>query len=92
MDEGHDVVLHGRSRERASTVDDIASRSAGVIIGDLSRGDDTRRIAVQANAIGRMDAIIHNAGISSTEGRSLTPEGQATSSPSTRSRLTSARA
>ena len=34
IDEGHDVVLHARSRERASTFDDIASQSAGVVIGD----------------------------------------------------------
>ena len=78
IDEGHDVVLHARSRERASTFDDIASRSAGVIIGDLGRAVDTRSIAVQVNAIGRMDAVIHNAGISSTKGRSPTPEGHAT--------------
>ena len=57
IDEGHDVVLHARSRERASTFDDIASRSAGVVIGDLGRAVDTRSIAVQVNAIGRMDAV-----------------------------------
>ncbi len=78
INEGHDVVLHARSRERASTFDDIASRSAGVIIGDLSRAYDTRSIAEQVNAIGRMDAVIHNAGISSTKGRTPTPEGHAT--------------
>jgi NAD(P)-dependent dehydrogenase (short-subunit alcohol dehydrogenase family) len=78
IDEGHDVVLHARSRERASAFADIASRSAGVIIGDLGRAVDTRSIAVQVNAIGRMDAVIHNAGISSTKGRSPTPEGHAT--------------
>ena len=78
IDEGHDVVLHARSRERASAFADIASRSAGVIIGDLGRAVDIRSIAVQVNAIGRMDAVIHNAGISSTKGRSPTPEGHAT--------------
>ena len=78
IDEGHDVVLHARSRERASAFDDIASRSAGVIIGDLGSAVDTRSIAAQVNAIGRMDAVIHNAGISSTKGRSPTPEGHAT--------------
>ena len=78
IDEGHEVVLHARSRERASTLDDIASRSAGVIIGDLGRAVDTRRVAVQVNAIGPMDAVIHNAGISSTKGRSPTPDGHAT--------------
>jgi NAD(P)-dependent dehydrogenase (short-subunit alcohol dehydrogenase family) len=78
IDEGHQVVMHARSRERASAFADIASRSAGVIIGDLGRAGDTRSIAVQVNAIGRMDAVIHNAGISSTKGRAPTPEGHAT--------------
>jgi NAD(P)-dependent dehydrogenase (short-subunit alcohol dehydrogenase family) len=78
IDGGHEVVLHARSRERASTFDDIAPQSAGVMIGDLGRAVDIRSIAVQVNAIGRMDAVIHNAGISSTKGRSPTPEGHAT--------------
>jgi NAD(P)-dependent dehydrogenase (short-subunit alcohol dehydrogenase family) len=78
IDEGHDVVLHARSRERTSALDEIASRSAGVIIGDLGSAADTRSIAAQVNAIGRMDAVIHNAGISSTKGRAPTPEGHAT--------------
>ena len=75
---GHQVVLHARSRERASALDDLASRSAGVIVGDLASAVQTRGIAAQVNAIGRMDAVIHNAGISSTKGRSPTPEGHAT--------------
>jgi NAD(P)-dependent dehydrogenase (short-subunit alcohol dehydrogenase family) len=78
VDEGHQVVLHARSRERASAVDDLASRSDGVVIGDLSSAVETRSVADQVNAIGRMDAIIHNAGTYSTKGRSPTPEGHAT--------------
>jgi len=78
INDGHDVVLHARSRARASTLDDVATQSAGVIIGDLSRADDTRSIAAQVNALGRMDAVIHNAGILSTDGRAPTPEGYPT--------------
>ena len=37
IDEGHQVVLHARSRERASALDDLAPRSAGVVIGDLGQ-------------------------------------------------------
>ena len=62
MEEGHQVVLHARSRERAGAVTDLASRSAGVVIGDLSGAAETRSIADQVNGIGRMDAVIHNAG------------------------------
>jgi NAD(P)-dependent dehydrogenase (short-subunit alcohol dehydrogenase family) len=78
IDEGHQVVMHARSRERASSLDHLASRSAGVIIGDLESAAETRSVAQQVNAIGPMDAVIHNAGISSTKGRSPTPEGHAT--------------
>jgi hypothetical protein len=78
IDEGHAVVLHARSRERASAVDDLAPQSAGVVIGDLSSAAETRSIADQVDAIGRMDAIIHNAGTYSTRGRSPTPEGHTT--------------
>ena len=77
MEEGHQVVLHARSRERAAAVDDLASRSAGVVIGDLSSAVETRKIADQVNGIGRMDAVIHNAGIYNERSRSATPEGHA---------------
>src|SRR5436190_5885838 len=78
LDEGHHVVLHARSRGRASALDDLVPRSAGVVLGDLASAVDTRRVADQVNAIGSMDAVIHNAGISSTNGRAPTPEGHAT--------------
>lgn len=78
IDEGHEVVLHARSRQRASAVEDLASRSAGIVVGDLGSAVEIRSVAEQVNRIGRMDAVIHNAGISSTTGRSPTPEGHAT--------------
>lgn len=78
IDDGHHVVLHARSEERTSAFGDLAPRSAGVVVGDLASGVETRGIADQVNAIGRMDAVIHNAGTYSTMGRSPTPEGHAT--------------
>jgi NAD(P)-dependent dehydrogenase (short-subunit alcohol dehydrogenase family) len=75
IDEGHQVVLHARSRARASAVDDLASRAAGMVIGDFSSAAETRSVAEQVNAIGRMDAVIHNAAISTTKGRSPTSDG-----------------
>jgi NAD(P)-dependent dehydrogenase (short-subunit alcohol dehydrogenase family) len=73
--QGHEVALHARSPERAAAVDDLAARSAGVVVGDLSSAVETRSVAQQVNAIGRMDAVIHNAGAYSTSDRSPTPEG-----------------
>jgi NAD(P)-dependent dehydrogenase (short-subunit alcohol dehydrogenase family) len=78
MSSGHDVVLHARSAERASVVADLAQRGARVVVGDLSGAAGTRNVAAQVNAIGRMDAVIHNAGIYREPTRGATPEGHAT--------------
>ena len=78
MNEGHEVVVHARSRERAAALGSLASRSAGVVVGDLSSDIETHRVAEQVNAIGRMDAIVHNAGVYLTADRAATPEGHPT--------------
>jgi NAD(P)-dependent dehydrogenase (short-subunit alcohol dehydrogenase family) len=75
---GHQVVMHARSPERASALGELASRAAGVVLGDLSSAAETCAIADQVNAIGRMDAIIHNAGVYNAPDRGSTPEGHAT--------------
>jgi NAD(P)-dependent dehydrogenase (short-subunit alcohol dehydrogenase family) len=75
--QGHEIVLHARSQERAAAHADLAPYSTGVAIGDLSSAVETRKIAEQVNAIGRMDAIIHNAGIYQAPSRCPTPEGHA---------------
>jgi NAD(P)-dependent dehydrogenase (short-subunit alcohol dehydrogenase family) len=74
---GHRAVLHTRSQQRAATLADLSPRSAGIVVGDLPSAGETRSIADQVNAIGRMDAVIHDAGIYSVSNRSLTPEGHA---------------
>ena len=74
---GHQVVLHARSSERTSALEDLAPRSAGVVVGDLRSAAETRNVAEQVNAIGRVHAVIHNAGIYRTRGRDPTPEGHA---------------
>ncbi|MGO6719141.1 SDR family NAD(P)-dependent oxidoreductase [Rhizobium ruizarguesonis] len=77
MKEGHDVVLHARSRERASAIAETSAAALGLVIGDLAIATETRTIAEQVNAIGRMDAVIHNAGIYLERSRGETPEGHA---------------
>lgn len=74
---GHEVVLHARSTERAESLGGIASHALGVVTGDLSDADAVRAIADQVNAIGRMDAVIHNAGIYTAPARGSTPQGHA---------------
>ena len=75
--EGHDVVLHARSRKRAAVLSDLAADAAGVVIGDLGSAAETREVASQVNQIGRMDAVIHNAGVFLEPSRSPTAEDHA---------------
>jgi len=77
IEDGHEVVLHARSRERAVALADLGKRSLGIVFGDLSSSVDTHQVAEQVNAIGRMDAVIHNAGIYRVATRSSTAEGHA---------------
>ena len=77
MAEGHEVVLHARCANRAGAISELVPESAGLVIGDLGSALETRAIAGQVNGIGRMDAIIHNAGIYLEASRGSTPEGHA---------------
>ena len=60
---GHDVVVHVRHPDRLSAVGDLLERGARVVVGDLADVGQVRQVAEQANELGRMDAVIHNAGV-----------------------------
>ena len=77
LDGGHEVVLHARNSVRAGSVDDLARRAAGVVVGDLASAEETRGVADQVNAIGGIDAVIHNAAVYVDPRRVATPEGHA---------------
>lgn len=78
LDRGHRVVLHARTRERAAGIADLAARADGVVICDLRSAADVRGIAGQVNALGAMDAVIHNAGVYLLHDRGPTVDGRAT--------------
>ena len=65
LDQGHKVVVHARNRDRLTAVRDLLDRGAAAVVGDLSDLDETRGVADQVNRLGRMDAVIHNAGVNS---------------------------
>lgn len=44
---------------------DLLGRAAAGVVGDLSDLEQTRGVADQVNGLGRMDAVIHNAGVGS---------------------------
>ena len=75
VDHGHQVVVHVRDPDRSAAVADLARRGAAVVVGDLASGEQTRRLADQVNELGRMDAIIHNAGVYADSHRRPGPEG-----------------
>jgi NAD(P)-dependent dehydrogenase (short-subunit alcohol dehydrogenase family) len=63
LDDGHEVVVHARNRDRLTAVRDLLDRGAAAVVGDLSDLQQTRGVADQVNRLGRMDAVIHNAGV-----------------------------
>jgi NAD(P)-dependent dehydrogenase (short-subunit alcohol dehydrogenase family) len=63
LDDGHEVVVHARNRDRLTAVRDLLDRGAAAVVGDLSDLEETRGVAGQVNRLGRMDAVIHNAGV-----------------------------
>jgi NAD(P)-dependent dehydrogenase (short-subunit alcohol dehydrogenase family) len=63
IDEGHEVVLHARNQTRAQGLVARLPRAKNVVIGDLSSITQTREVAEQVNRLGRLDAVIHNAGV-----------------------------
>ncbi|PDT92304.1 daunorubicin C-13 ketoreductase [Bradyrhizobium sp. Y36] len=77
LDQGHRVVLHARAADRADALGELRLHALGVVVGDLSSAAETKHIAEQVNAIGRMDAVIHNAGVYTRPGRGATREGHA---------------
>ena len=62
-DQGHEVVLHARNSERGHYAKEKVPGAEHVISGDLSDFNETKNVAHEANALGRFDAVIHNAGV-----------------------------
>jgi NAD(P)-dependent dehydrogenase (short-subunit alcohol dehydrogenase family) len=69
--DGHQVTLHARSEARAAEIRPLLPGAGAVVIGDLSAIADMRAVAEQVNALGRHDAVIHNAGVGYREPRRI---------------------
>ncbi|HKU03449.1 MAG TPA: SDR family NAD(P)-dependent oxidoreductase [Arthrobacter sp.] len=69
--DGHEVIVHARSLQRVPAVQHLLDRGAQCIVGDLAAQAEVRQIAADANGIGPLDAVIHNAGVLS--GAALLP-------------------
>jgi NAD(P)-dependent dehydrogenase (short-subunit alcohol dehydrogenase family) len=62
-DQKHEVTLHARNDARADHAKKQLPNASHVVVGDFSTLAGMRAVATQANATGRYDAVIHNAGI-----------------------------
>ena len=53
----------------------LTARGADLVVGDLSNQQQTCELADQVNQLGRMDAVVHNAGVYADEQRFPTAKG-----------------
>ncbi len=63
VEQGHSVVLHGRSKARSEDARRELTHAEAVVTGDLATVRGARDVAEQVNRLGRFDAVVHNAGI-----------------------------
>ncbi len=61
--EGHKVVLHARNEKRGQEALDSVPGAESVVTADLASIDETKQLASKVNALGKFDAVIHNAGL-----------------------------
>lgn len=69
--QGHAVTLHARSAARGEDARRGCPGAEAVVVGDLSTLAGMNAVANSANAGGRFDAVIHNAGIGYMVGERL---------------------
>jgi NAD(P)-dependent dehydrogenase (short-subunit alcohol dehydrogenase family) len=74
IEQGHQVVLHGRNEARSRDALAAAAGAEGAVTGDLSTVAGARAVADQVNRLGHFDAVIHNAGIGYRETRRVETE------------------
>lgn len=70
---GCQVVLHARNEKRAAKV--RSAMDTPVVVGDLSSVAETEAVAQAVRSLGPIDAVVHNAGIYESGGRTETVDG-----------------
>jgi NAD(P)-dependent dehydrogenase (short-subunit alcohol dehydrogenase family) len=61
--QGHQVLLHARNEKRGQEALDKVLGADSVLTADLGNMDETKQMAAKVNALGRFEAVIHNAGV-----------------------------
>lgn len=72
---GHGVILHARNASRNDELRRDLRGHYHVVVGDIRTVDGAHSVAAQANALGAVDAVIHNAGIVGGDERRPTVDG-----------------
>ena len=74
---GYQVVLHARNEDRAAVAKAALPAAAGIAVGDLRSIEETTALARSLATFGRLDAVVHNAGIARLDApeRELTGDG-----------------
>ncbi|MBV8468064.1 MAG: SDR family NAD(P)-dependent oxidoreductase, partial [Burkholderiales bacterium] len=75
VQQGHKVVLHARNADRAWEAKRALPQAEAVVVGDLETIEGCMGVANKVNALGRFDAVIHNAAVGYREGHRLTADG-----------------
>jgi NAD(P)-dependent dehydrogenase (short-subunit alcohol dehydrogenase family) len=73
--QGHHIVLHARNANRAADARRASPKAAAVVTGDVETIAGAKDVAAQVNALGRFDAVIHNAAVGYREGHRVTADG-----------------
>jgi NAD(P)-dependent dehydrogenase (short-subunit alcohol dehydrogenase family) len=73
--QGHQVVLHARNSARAEEARHALVNAEAVVEGDLETIAGAKEVAARVNALGRFDAVIHNAAVGYRESHQLTADG-----------------
>jgi NAD(P)-dependent dehydrogenase (short-subunit alcohol dehydrogenase family) len=69
--QGHHVVLHARNKGRGQDALDKVPGAQGIVTADLSNVDETKELASKVNALGKFDAVIHNAAVYKASGKEI---------------------
>lgn len=75
INQGHKVVLHARNAGRAEDAKRALPGAGAVVQGDLETITGAKEVAARVNALGRFDAVIHNAAVGYRERHRLTDDG-----------------
>ncbi|WP_207515149.1 SDR family NAD(P)-dependent oxidoreductase [Longitalea luteola] len=71
IEQGHQVLLHARNEKRAGEALASVPGAEGVVTADLGNMEQTKQLAAKVNALGRFDAVIHNAGVYNTSAKHI---------------------